>query len=81
MMHDRRPSKPTTGAIPGLKSHFLVLGGRIPMKTPIGTEIPIGGSYPEIQQAEFRVALGSETLKSNLAEKQNPSAVIYPLAL
>ena len=45
------------GAFLGLESHFPVLGGHIPMKIPTGTEIPIGGSYPEIRQAGFRVAL------------------------
>ena len=57
MMHDRRPSELKIGAFLGLEGHFPVLGGHIPMKIPIGTEIPIGGSYPEIRQAGFRIAL------------------------
>jgi len=57
MMHDRRPSKLKIGAFPDLESQIPVLGSHIPMKIPIGTEIPIGGSYPEIRQAGFRVAL------------------------
>ena len=57
MMHDRRPSELKTGAFLGLEGHFPVLGGHIPMKIPIGTEIPIGGSYPEIPQAGFRSCL------------------------
>ena len=57
MVHDRRPSELKTGAFLGLEGHFPVLGGHIPMKIPIGTEIPIGGSYPEIRQAGFRFSL------------------------
>ena len=56
-MHDLRPSELKIGAFLGLENRFPVLGGHIPMKIPIGTEIPIGGSYPEIRQAGFRVAL------------------------